>query len=133
MPHSGHALLSAVISFILLGGTTGCLFETDFLAYSACLGADDCDPGWGEKRDALGCFLPESGRGYCTPECEQDADCPAGGPGNDTPRQCKDVPVTNGDKHAKVCVISCDVGCPEGMECQADGQYLAGYCLFPDR
>lgn len=133
MPGSGCAVWNAVILLFVLGGAAGCLFETEFLAYAACSAPDDCGPGWGERRDALGCFLPERGGGYCTPECVQDADCPDGGQADEAPRLCKDVTVTNGDKHARICVVSCEGGCPEGMVCQDDGQYLAGYCLFPDR
>jgi hypothetical protein len=126
---------NAVISFLLLGGAAGCLFETEFLAYSRCKTAEECGPGWGEQRDALGCFLPESGGGFCTPECEQDDDCPTG-EGDAAPRRCRDLAVKDGEGTVMVCVRTCEegeVGCPEDMVCQEDGLSAVKICVFGDR
>jgi hypothetical protein len=117
----------------LLGSGTACLFETPFLEHAACQRSEDCDPAWGEKREAYGCYIwqpEENTRGYCARTgCEQDSDCVAE-ESNDIQLVCRGVPMSDAQESESACLIGCEdeQDCPDDMECGTQD----GLCKFAD-
>jgi len=91
------------------GGDTGGMMGSGTVqAFGECAGSDEC-------ADGLACTARRGGAGFCTQECQDDAEC-TNTPGSGT--------VAAACNFGGLCTLDCaddDTGCPTGMTCQMLG------------